>query len=774
MANITEQDFTDLLQLGLKPIPLKWDIASKTVKSHCIAHSEITADNYNIDNFKTKVKSLQGVNGIGIKLFSPFGCVDFDLKNTEDKEVFTKWLKAVTSLDDEILSKICIETTRNAGFHVYIKYQGLKNKVSLAREKNGDEVIAIYTGGTLSYCDPTPGYEMYHNEWQDLQELTDDQFDVLVSTAVSFDKYESKNGGASKTILSAYPKDYESTCIQFDEGITEEAFELILNDMGLFFNPEYKNSPKDPWFKAYLRKGSKAKMSAKVYFKSKKVLIFSGSIQGYPHWADRVDADDHSWVLTPSKLIYYKNDKDWASTIEEIKMIGDSIGIEIVDPPEIILHPRPINDTDRLKVPMDIFSHEFQSIAQVTPFPNEMLAGAYLSALSVLIGNSAVFIASDGFFVKPIIFMAVVASPGSFKSPAAKVSLSHLSEIDHEYMNEYLSKNKEYKIELAEYKNQKKGEGIKEPEKPELKQIQIKDATIEMTIKILSTNTHGCINNSDELSGFLKRMNRYGDNDEAQKWLELYDGNPLTLQRIGRELDYVADPFCSIFGTIQPGVLAALSAKDNAHNGFFHRFLFVYPEPEKKLSFNSFTIPQTIKDNFKSLMQNVYKKDGDKSYYRFSEDALVVYQKWFDEKNVKYNAAESDDIKGIISKYQTYCLKFALILEIEHNPLRDKKIISLTSMENAIRLTEYFFANIHKAMKILSPNSPLDRLNDTQMKLYKSLPVSFSNATATEIAKKLNIKEATCRVYLVRWCKDEPILTSKGDQRNKTYSKIYE
>ena len=329
MAIITEQDFIDLLEIGLKPIPLKWDIDTKTVKSHCIAHSEITADNYSIDNFKTIVKSLQGVNGIGIKLFSPFACIDFDLKNTEDKDVFDKYLKSASHQDSDILSKICIERTRNAGYHVYIKYKGLKNKVSLAREKNGDEVIAIYTGGTLSYCDPTPGYEMYHNEWQDLEELTDDQFDILTSCAITFDKYESKNGGASKTILTAYPKEHESTCIQFDEGITDEAFDLMLNEINLFYNPDYKNKKGD-YFTAYLRKGSKTQMSAKVYFKSKKVLIFSGSIQGYPYFADRIDADDHSWVLTPSKLIYYKNDQDWSTTMEEINMIADSIGLELI------------------------------------------------------------------------------------------------------------------------------------------------------------------------------------------------------------------------------------------------------------------------------------------------------------------------------------------------------------------------------------------------------------------------------------------------------------
>ncbi len=50
-------------------------------------------------------------------------------------------------------------------------------------------MIALYTGGSLSYCDPTPGYKMFHNELTDLDDLTDDQFDILMSCAQTFDKY---------------------------------------------------------------------------------------------------------------------------------------------------------------------------------------------------------------------------------------------------------------------------------------------------------------------------------------------------------------------------------------------------------------------------------------------------------------------------------------------------------------------------------------------------------------------------------------------------------
>ena len=203
-----QSHLVDLLNLGLKPIPMIWNAETKTASSHCIAHSTVTKDNYDITNFNAFIYNLKEANGIGIKLFAPFGCFDFDLKNTNDKEIFSKWLHAVKFLDDDILSKVCIETTRNGGYHVYVKYNKLTSKKSLAKEVNGEEVIALYTGGALSYCDPTPGYKMYHNEWQDLEELTDDQFDILVSSAVSFNLLPDNVSENKETLKVDYPIEY--------------------------------------------------------------------------------------------------------------------------------------------------------------------------------------------------------------------------------------------------------------------------------------------------------------------------------------------------------------------------------------------------------------------------------------------------------------------------------------------------------------------------------------------------------------------------------------
>ncbi|MCV5968611.1 hypothetical protein, partial [Lactococcus petauri] len=75
-----------------------------------------------------------------IKTKGEYAALDFDIKNTERKTIFDEWLSLVTCQWPEILDKIYIEQTRNKGYHVWIKYNKLSSKLSLAESGKGNEV----------------------------------------------------------------------------------------------------------------------------------------------------------------------------------------------------------------------------------------------------------------------------------------------------------------------------------------------------------------------------------------------------------------------------------------------------------------------------------------------------------------------------------------------------------------------------------------------------------------------------------------------------------
>jgi hypothetical protein len=269
-------------------------------------------------------------------------------------------------------------------------------------------------------------------------------------------------------------------------------------------------------------------------------------------------------------------------------------------------------------------------------------------------------------------------------------------------------------------------------------------------------------------------MNRYGDNDEVQKWLELWSGSPVLLQRISRDENKVENPFCSIIGGIQPGVLDSLSSKDNEHNGFYHRFLFCYPEPDKKKDWETYKMPEQVKISMDLLFSALMNGRDAVRYYKLSSEANALYADWFNNKNKKYNFTTEDNVKGIIAKYQDYCLRFALIIQVMYDGGAIQSTITQSSMERAIRLTEYFLGNMHKSMKILAPATPLDRISGNLLDFYKALPATFSMKTAIEISLKLNLKQDYARVVIGRWSdKKDQILIKSGEQKNAIYEKIF-
>lgn len=747
-------NFQDFFSAGLSPVPLLWN-ADKKEATGFPKHGEKP---YTIEEIQAWLHVNMNTNAVALKMMPPFGSVDFDTKNTQNKEVFSQWFEIIRNTRPEILEKVCIESTKTAGFHVYIKYAKLDHKIPIARNPEGYEVISIYTGGLLSFCDPTPGYKLFHNDFNDLDFLTDDEFEFLVSTAALFNEYEPQSTG--EKIVIDYPVEYESICLQFDAACTDEIFEGLLKSIGLV--PVKGHRFRNKKWVPYLREGSTASYSAKAYFKSKRLLIFSASMSQFPTWHDSAKSGDNTWSLSPSKILYYKNNRSWTETIDEIKAICDSAAIDIVQPD---ITKQPIINQDRLKFPYDIFPEAIQNYIQAQVIQHEYLAAATLVALSSAIGNSAVLQAMPGYYVKPILYLSIVAPPGASKSPALKKAFAPLEEYDSQLYKGYSGLMQEYRQELARYHSDKKNN--KEPEKPEFKQVLIKDSTIEMVIKIMSQNRGGCCLFADELSGFLARMNQYKDGDEVQKWLEMWSGASVLLQRITRDENKVEAPFCSIVGGIQPGVLESLSKAENEHNGFFHRFLFCYPEPMEKAPWMQIAIPQAVKIAFTDVFSTLLALRDSETVYRLSDEADALYKRWFDHKNTKYNRAQNDQFKGIIAKYQDYCLRFAVLIQAVTDGSNRGSVVDHNSMERAIRLTEYFLGNMSKAIKILAPETPVDRLRPVWQKFYAALPVAFETATAIKVGAGMKLNDGTVKSFLSR---NKDLFISLGP---KKYEKVY-
>lgn len=223
-------------------------------------------------------------------------------------------------------------------------------------------------------------------------------------------------------------------------------------------------------------------------------------------------------------------------------------------------------------------------------------------------------------------------------------------------------------------------------------------------------------------------------------------------QRISADDRKVIDYSMGIVGGIQPGIMDILSQNDNQFNGFYHRFLFVFPESEPKSSFDTISCPEYIKEQVHRIFDKllIFRDNDTKDKYTLSNDALTLYKSWHDYKNLYYNKSQDENAKGIIAKYQAYCLRFALILQCCDDLNNRTYIVEQSAVERSIRLTEYFLGNMLKALKILSPETPLDKLKSPYDSIYKELTEAFSLKTAIEIALKYNIKSSAIKNWISR------------------------
>jgi hypothetical protein len=209
-----------------------------------------------------------------------------------------------------------------------------------------------------------------------------------------------------------------------------------------------------------------------------------------------------------------------------------------------------------------------EEVAAAMPCPPDMPACMALAAAATAVGNTRELCVKPGWCERPRLWIAVVARPGSKKSPAAGVMLSPVRDrqrkLRDDHRREALPKG---------------GRGEK-PRPPVERQAYTVDATREALADLLAENPRGLLIHRDELAGWVRALNQYkqGKGDDKQFWLSLWSGEDVVVNRRGRRV-FVEDPFVSVSGNLPPGVLPELNDEKGREDGFIHRILFSWPAP---------------------------------------------------------------------------------------------------------------------------------------------------------------------------------------------------
>lgn len=163
----------------------------------------------------------------------------------------------------------------------------------------------------------------------------------------------------------------------------------------------------------------------------------------------------------------------------------------------------------------------------------ELVALPMLAVLSSAIGTSRVVEIKGGWREWAALFVAVVASPGAMKTPAAKVAKKPAFERQRGLGKSYAEEKEEWKRETREWEVEKRGAqkagepAPEEPEAPTMTRCVASDTTVEALVGILEDNPRGLLVYKDELTGWVRSMDQYkgGKGSDRQHWLSFWSGD---------------------------------------------------------------------------------------------------------------------------------------------------------------------------------------------------------------------------------------------------------
>lgn len=266
------------------------------------------------------------------------------------------------------------------------------------------------------------------------------------------------------------------------------------------------------------------------------------------------------------------------------------------------------------KTDADTVTPETPAVPAFTPFPADVLpepirgfvteaakaigcdasyiALPLLSGLASAIGNTHRIALKRGWTEPAIVWTAIVGDSGTAKSPALELGLRPIRKRQHDAMKEHAEAMKQHADALAMHERdaahwKRSKSDTPPPAKPEAPiadRCWTDDATTEALAVLLQQNPRGLLMVRDELAGWFN-FDRYAGGKgggDAAKWLEMFGGRPMVVDRKTGGTLYVPRAAVSIAGGIQPETLRRALGQEHRDNGLAARLLLTCPPRKPK------------------------------------------------------------------------------------------------------------------------------------------------------------------------------------------------
>jgi len=738
----------NLLDKGFSLIPvndkkqslIKWE----PYKTKAMDKSEFT-NFYDLHDCKM-IAVVCGYNGLEV--------LDVDAKvivSTDERRKF--WKDFTTIVNDNIEDfkyKFVIVKTINNGYHLIYRTTKKEGNKKIATPECSKEAL-IETRGVGGYAIL---YDVFINgsSYADVKLLSNEDRDILFGCAKIYN-HEEENKVQYEKIKKYTPTPKNGITPWEDFNSRNTCWDLV---SGEFTKVSVTTDNK----LLIRRHGAKSPHSGYIY-KNDILYLFSTGTR-YPHEEG----------LTPFMIYAIQNHNgDIKSAARQL--YDDGFGSRsVVEINKKKFIPEELKISKDIDFPLDIFPDNIQAyILDVHTTLNssiDYLGSSLLWVLSLCVGNAIKLEIKTGWSEPGIIWIAIVGRAGVGKThniESMVKPLKKLNEKEIELYNRELERYTEFKQMTIDEKK-KTSEPLKEPNK---KQFIVGDITMEAFIDYHASNPNGVGILRDELSGWIKDLNKYREGSDLENYLSGWSGSMLNLTRKTTRSGYVPNAFIPILGGVQPSVLSEIFTVENKDNGFHDRWLLCYPD----LTVNKFTDKEMRREVVESYNDNIvgFYEQIRRDNIKYDDMNHIVpfyltmdgpaYKEWIrihDKITEKENSDDENEyMKSILPKQKSYVARFALLLNIFEDFYYKRPFgqIRKKSMLDAERLSDYFIKMAQKNKVDSLENIEIkNNIKDTKGSVeekFKEMYKKNPEINRTKAAEMLNVGRTT----IYRWIKED-------------------
>jgi len=449
--------------------------------------------------------------------------------------------------------------------------------------------------------------------------------------------------------------------------------------------------------------------------------------------------------------------------------------------------------------PLEVLSLQLQQVIERTSrgagVTHAHVAVPLLGISSGLIGYSRRIRATTSWVQPGTCWTTLVGYSGTGKTPGHNVTRRAAKEVERlrkkdeeKRKRDHETKKQAAKAASDDWKQKVKEAteaGVAPPEMPEAAvdpgkyvpiRLIVNDGTIERLAELLQARPHGIVLLRDELAALFMNMSRYSGGQDDEFWLESWNGEPHTVERMGRMLA-VDHLLIGLVGGMQPDKLVASFEGD--HDGKYARVLFAWPdEPGWRGLNNDATEIDTDIINIISRILTLaeFTQEGDliPRSIGLDAEAAAEFAQFAQFAQQEKNAFEGRE-REWFAKATAHVLRLANTLTFVEwaltTDITKPVCVNKTTMQAAIRLVrDYFWPHARACLRLIGLT---ERHTDARRVLLwirakRKSEVSREEIRRDALSQRLDANETTSLLTALSksgWLREE--VTAPGPQGGK-------